>query len=70
MCYGCAAGLGRADGCAGREVSLGVIQNVGTASEIGTEMTDGTLTVRMQCAEAQAGTPGWPEIERVLSAQL
>jgi hypothetical protein len=47
-----------------------VIRNVGSRDQVGATVSDGTLTVSMNCAEAQAGTPGWPEIEKVVTASL
>jgi hypothetical protein len=47
-----------------------LIVNVGSSDQIGATVSDGVLTVSMRCADAQAGTPGWPEIERVVTASL
>jgi hypothetical protein len=47
-----------------------VIVNVGSSDQVGATVDNGVLTVSMNCAEAQAGTPGWPEIEKVVTASL
>ena len=46
------------------------IVNVGLSDQIGATVSDGVLTVATRCADAQAGTPGRPEIERVVTASL
>jgi hypothetical protein len=47
-----------------------VIRNVPAADKVGATFAGGTLTVAMLCAEGASGTPGWPEIEKVVSANL
>ncbi len=47
-----------------------VIANVASAGEVSASFDDGTLLVAMHCADGAAGTPGYVEIERVLTAAL
>jgi hypothetical protein len=47
-----------------------VIRDVRSEPEIGAEVDSGRLIVRIRCADAQSGTPGWAEIARVLTESL